>query len=329
MLLVSVASLIVLSGLARIVHWNYDAVTADFRPFRGAPISKHPEQVGIGDLEEVTFNSSDGERLGGWYVPSKNGASIVVTHGTGSDRSAMLPELRILSESGFGVLAFDWPGDGASDGDVRWSVQERHALSAAIDWLSARPDVVGGRVGGLGFSMGGYVMAQVAAKDTRLRAVVLLAAPSDYAELTHWQHRRWGWLSEWPAELALRRSGMPTAELRPVDVVGEIAPRPLAVIRGEADDTVPEFMTRAIYAAARAPKSLWIIPGAKHGGYAQAAPDAYPSWLVRFFTTNLLDSDIHKHAVVSELRDFRASLDQAWGFLSDGRAAPPTHPSSG
>lgn len=287
-LLVSVALLVVLSWIARIVHSNYNSVIADFEPFPGAPISKHPDQVGIGDLKEVTFRSSDGTRLGGWYVPSRNGASVIVTHGTGSDRSTMLAELRILSEASFGVLAFDWPGNGASEGDVRWNIQERQALSAAIDWLSRRRDVVGGQVGGLGFSMGGYIMAQVAAKDTRLRAIVLLATPSDYAELTHWQHRKWGWLSEWPAELALRRSGMPTTEQRPVDVVGEIAPRPLAVVRGDADDTVPEFMTRSIYAAARAPKALLIIPGAKHGGYAQAAPDAYRSWLVRFFTTNLL-----------------------------------------
>jgi dipeptidyl aminopeptidase/acylaminoacyl peptidase len=203
----------------------------------------------------------------------------------------MLPEIRILSAAGFGVLAFDWPGDGASEGEALWGPVDRQALAAAIDWLSARPDVDPRRLGGLGFSIGGYVMAQVAAKDPRLRAVVLLATPTDYAELTHWQHRQWGLLSELPAELALRRSGMRTADLRPIDVLGEIAPRPLMLVRGSADDIVPEYMTRALYAAARAPKSLWIIPGAKHGGYAQAAPSEYRSRLVQFFSDNLAISD--------------------------------------
>jgi fermentation-respiration switch protein FrsA (DUF1100 family) len=117
---------------------------------------------------------------------------------------------------------------------------------------------------------------------------MLLAPPTDYADLTHWQHREWGLLSELPATLALRLSGMPAADLRPIDVVGEIAPRPLELIRGSADDIVPEYMTRALYAAARDPKSLWIIPGAKHGDYVRVAPGAYRSRLVRFFNDNLI-----------------------------------------
>jgi fermentation-respiration switch protein FrsA (DUF1100 family) len=279
----------VLSCLAACVAYrNYEAVADDFERTAVAPLLKHPEQLGIGGLEEVSFCSDDGARLAAWYVPSKNRSAVIVTHGTNSDRSSLVAEVRILGEAGFGVLAFDWPGQGASEGDARWSAPERHALGAAIDWLSARSDVDPRRLGGLGFSMGGYPMAQVAAKDTRLRAVMLLATPTDYADLTHWQHRKWGLLSEWPAALALRLYGMPAADLRPIDVVAQIAPRPLELVRGSADNTVPEYMTRALYVAARAPKSLWIIQGAKHGGYAESAPGAYRSGLVQFFRNNLV-----------------------------------------
>jgi uncharacterized protein len=289
-LLLTLAAL-VLSAVAVVAHRNYAEVADDFARSPIPPLLKHPEQTGIPNLGEVSFRLGDGVRVVGWYVPSRNRASVVVTHGTGSDRSSMVAEIRILSAAGFGVLAFDWPGDGASGGEANWGAEDRQALTAAIDWLSARPDVDTARVGGLGFSMGGYVMAQVAAKDTRLRAVMLVAAPTDYADLTHWQHRRWGPLSEWPAKLALHHSGMPTGDLRPIDVVGEIAPRPLAVVRGGADDIVPEYMTRALYAAAGEPKSLWVIPQAKHGGYAQVAPREYPSRLVQFFSENLMVSD--------------------------------------
>jgi len=296
MFLLMLASLVALSGLARVAYRNYTAVEADFERFPQAPLLKHPELAGIPGLGEVSFRLANGERLAGWYVPSRNRAAVVVTHGTSSDRASMVPEVRILCAAGFGVLAFDWLGDGASDGEAGWGAEDRLALTAAIDWLSARPDVDRTQVGGLGFSMGGYVMALVAAKDLRLRAVMLLAIPSDYADLTHWQHRQWGFLSELPAELALSRSPLRMADLRPIDVMGEIAPRPLLLGRGSADDIIPEYMTRALYAAAREPKSLWIIRGAGHGGYAQVLPDEYRSRLVQFFSANLLVSSARASA---------------------------------
>jgi dipeptidyl aminopeptidase/acylaminoacyl peptidase len=280
--------LLAVLGYMGFAYRHYRAVKSDFEPSAAAELSRHPDRTGIFALEEVSFQSSDGTRLAGWYAPSRNRAAIVVTHGTNADRSSMVGEMRILSDAGFGVLGFDWPGDGASGGSVHWNAGERRALTSAIDWLASRPDVDSARLGGLGFSMGGYVMAQVAARDPRLRAVILLSAPTDYAELTHWQQRRWGIFSEFPASLALRNSGMPVAELRPIDVVHELAPRALFVIGGDADQVVPPFMAQALFDAARDPKSLWMVPGGTHGGFVRVAGDAYGLRLVAFFRTSLL-----------------------------------------
>jgi len=292
--------------VADISYRHFVAVEDDFEHTPSLELSKHPAQVGVARLEEVSFRSRE-DRLAGWYVPSQNRAAVVITHGTNADRSSMVAELRILSDAGFGVLAFDWPGEGASEGSVRWGAEDWHALTAAIDWLSKRSDVDAGRIGGVGFSIGGLVMAQVAARDARLGAVALLAAPSDYAALTRWQNRRWGFLSEFPAELALLYSGMPASKSRPIDLIHEIAPRPLLLIGGDADKTVPEFMTRALYEAAREPKSLWIVPGAHHGGYNQVAGAEYRNRLVQFFTANLLEehkpSDVGLRASTSTASD--------------------------
>jgi fermentation-respiration switch protein FrsA (DUF1100 family) len=80
---------------------------------------------------------------------------------------------------------------------------------------------------------------------------------------------------------------MANVELRPVDVVSGISPRPLLVLGGDKDQIVPVAMTRKLFAAARNPKLLWIVPGAAHGGYAQTAPVEYRARLVEFFTRNL------------------------------------------
>ena len=66
--------------------------------------------------EDVTFSTADGVALSGWYVPSRNGAAVVLLHGAGSTRSAVLPHTVVLADDGFGVLLYDARGHGRSQG---------------------------------------------------------------------------------------------------------------------------------------------------------------------------------------------------------------------
>jgi hypothetical protein len=106
-----------------------------------AAVLDHPAETGVPQLTDVRFAGSGGARLAAWYVPSRNGAAVVVAHGTNSDRSAMLPEVHLLANAGFGVLAFDWPGLGASPGVVRWDAGAKQALGAAVEFLARQPGV--------------------------------------------------------------------------------------------------------------------------------------------------------------------------------------------
>jgi dipeptidyl aminopeptidase/acylaminoacyl peptidase len=238
-------------------------------------------------LTSVSFVSGSGNKILGWYAPPSNKAAIILAHGTNADRTALLPELRFLTAAGFGVLSIDWPGDGGSEGEVHWDQHERNALTSAVDWLLTRDDVDPSKIGAFGFSMGGYITAQVASYDRRISAVALAAAPTDFAEYTQWDNRAWGWLSEFPAMQAVRAAKMPLTELRAIDVVQKISPRPLLIIGGDADATIPEWMTRKLFAAAGEPKSLWIAHGAGHGNYSITAPDAYKAQVLEFFSRNL------------------------------------------
>ena len=152
-----------------------------------------------------------------------------------------------------------------------------------MDFLERTPGVDPSKLGAFGFSMGGYITAQVAAQDTRLRAVALASSPNDALEHLHWEYRRFGVLRQWPALLALKVSGMPVDELVPQQTIAQVAPRPLLFIAGRKDELVPNWMTRKLYDAAREPKRLLLVPNAGHGGYAEADPGGYPTQLVAFF----------------------------------------------
>jgi dipeptidyl aminopeptidase/acylaminoacyl peptidase len=291
----AVFALLALAALlaGAVAYRNYRAARLDFEPWPMSAALRHPELTGVPNLQSVSFPSADGLRIAGWYAASRNRAAIVVSHGTNADRSSMLPELRLLAAAGFGVLAFDWPGDGDSEGrgDIHYGPIERHALTAALTWVAARPEVDPNRIGGLGFSIGGFLMTQVAALDPRLRAIVIEAAPPDYEEYLRRLHRRWNFVSEWPAYWAVRNTGLVPGRMSPREVIGEIAPRPILIIGGALDEAVSPAMVNELYAAAREPKSVWLVPGAHHGGYWRAAAEDYQRHLLGFFNSGLLSNE--------------------------------------
>ena len=220
--------------------------------------------------EEVTIRTSDGLDLAAWYVPSLNGAAVI----SYPTRRGKLPQARMLVRHGYGVLLLDARGYDGSEGDPNlfgWA--GARDIDAAVAWLQGRPDVTDDRIGGIGFSVGGEVMLHAAASNTGLRAVVSEGAGvrSVREDLLR-GHRGW---------LALPESAMQTAAVAVLsatgpppsltDLVPRVSPRPLLLVYagrgGGGEELNPDY-----YRAALAPKGLWKIPEARHGGgYAGAS----------------------------------------------------------
>jgi len=284
-LLVVVA--LVAAGLlwaARIGWQSYQTERDDFARTATPALGRQP---GIPGLQEVTFAGAAGQALAAWYVPSRNRAAVVLVHGTNAERSSLVAEARILAQAGFGVLALDLPGQGASGGKTRWGEGEELAVSAAVTWLAGRAEVDRERIGGYGLSFGGFVLLEAAARDLRLRALVLASTPFDLDAETRLANRQWGPLSELPALWALHRYRGEVADISPAEAVHQLAPRAVLVLGGERDAMVPPRTCQQLFAAAREPKELWIVPGAGHAGFAGVAPRAFAQHLVGFFSRAL------------------------------------------
>lgn len=269
---------------ALIAARSYSAEVALFFPDR-RPVTLPLGQARVRGLREVEFFNGDDE-LGAWYAPTQTGASIVLAHGAGGDRTQLLPEARALADHGFGVLLFDWPGHGTSAGRVNWHDRERSSLTLAIDWLVKQPETDPKRVGAIGFSLGGYILSQVAKTDGRIRAMALLGTPSNLNDQVRLTHQEWNLLREPAARAALEWHGMDLDEPQPEQVIGQYA-RPLLVVGGTEDTTVPLALTQNLFRAARSPKTLYVVPKGGHGDYVQTAGDAYLTRLVAHFRTAL------------------------------------------
>ena len=230
--------------------------------------------------EDVSFTTSDGLRLEGWYVPTRNGATVVVIPGRkGSQKPA-----RLLAEHGYGVLLFDRRGEGESEGDpngLGWAATRD--VEAAIAFLRDRPEVDGARIGGLGLSVGGEVLLQAAAELDGLQAVVSegagIRSVREAVDLPGWD----SWITNGVIGLTTAATAAFTSDLPPrglKDLSADISIPVLFIYATPGQGG--ESLTRIFYEAANGPKDLWAAEGG-HTGAIDAEPLEYERRVVGFF----------------------------------------------
>jgi len=173
---------------------------------------------------------------------------------------------RVANDLGWAALTFTFRGCGDSEGD--FSLQGWvDDLRAAIDHLHSEVEVNGTWL--VGTNTGGSLALCVAASDPRIRGCALLGARADFDDWAA-QPRRF---LEHAREIgAVRRVNFPPAfdewsrefrRFRPVDAAARFAPRPLLVMHGEDDESVPVADSRML-AEAHGGAELRVIPGAGH-----------------------------------------------------------------
>jgi pimeloyl-ACP methyl ester carboxylesterase len=142
-------------------------LTVDFLAKPRDPI----DQTALGlPHEHVVFPASDGVRLAGWYVPSRNGSAVVLVHGGGGDRQGTIRHARMIAGAGYGVLLYDARGRGESAGhENAFGWEWDRDVRGAVSYLTARGIH---RVGLLGLSTGAEAVVTEAASDPRVKAVV-------------------------------------------------------------------------------------------------------------------------------------------------------------
>jgi dienelactone hydrolase len=232
----------------------------------------------------VTFETSDGLELKGWYIPSRNGAAVISFPG----RSGPQKQARMLARHGYGVLLFDRRGEGESDGQPNaWGWGGDADVKAAIEYLQQRADVDPDRIGGIGRSVGGEMMIETAAETDELAAVVSdgAGARSFTEDMDHDDPPvgKWtiGALMSGARTLAtaVAANQAPPANLRHLAAKVE---QPMLLIAAPNSPNGEE-LNRGYAEAAGDSATLWEIPEAGHVGGIDARPREYEQRVVGFF----------------------------------------------
>ena len=259
-------------------------------PVRTPVLSNPLSQIGV-RYEDVIFSSRDGWPLSGWYVHSRNGSNIILTHGLGGNRLDLMPAASLLIENGFGVLMYDMRCHGRSTGGLgTWGWLEINDLHGAVDYLLKKPDVNSKQIGALGFSIGGQVTLRAAAENPAIR-VIIAEDPSPAVLADHPFQASFSWQKVinlpgiW---LVYQLHKFVTGIQEPegvLDMIGDISPRPLLIIAsgdGRGADLVFSYFEQA-----GQPKDFWQVPDAGHGWVSFKRPEEYQQRVCEFFHDNL------------------------------------------
>ena len=264
-------------------------------PPKSRPMKRTPEEFGAAYVE-VQFPSRDGVLLSGWYIPAgpqettPRGA-VILCHGMMANRSEMLGWAKALWEHGFALLMFDFRAYGRSGGEMCSAGHyEKQDLLAAVDYVTAHPDMASLPLGVFGFSMGGATTILTAAEDTRIQAVATHGAFATldraiwqrcrhhfgpFEPIAKWAMTNIGFVKKWyPVEIS---------RVAPINAVSCITPRPLLLLHGANDPIINLADARDLYGAAGYPKQLHILPNSTHRDIAPELELPTHQRLAQFF----------------------------------------------
>ncbi|AYK05599.1 alpha/beta hydrolase [Brevibacillus laterosporus] len=286
---------------------------------RRKPINVHPEDYGLPAYDCITFPSRDQLQMKGWYFsaakhreallnqidkgtaeakqennsvqPLRN-ATIIVAHGYSQNRLEQhLPALTLAKsfiEAGYDTLLFDFRNAGESEGNLTTiGLEEQKDLLGAIDFATNyAPDH---SIGLIGFSMGAATALLVAGEDERVNAVV---ADCPFALLSDYLSNNlpvWTRLPSFPFTSIILTVipilvGASPKQVKPIEAVKRYGSRPLLLIHGREDKTIPYKESEKLYEAAMHPEAeLWLVPEADHVRCYTRDRALYSRRVIQFF----------------------------------------------
>lgn len=211
--------------------------------------------------DDIFITNKDGHKIHAWYFPSQgvSKGTFLFFHGNGENLSSHFLGLYWLPAHGYSYLIFDYPGYDQSEG-VPTPENTVETGKEVLRWLVQHKEP--GPLYIYGQSLGGNVALRVVLEmkhEIPIKAVIVDGSFASYQDVGRaMMAKNWfTWLLQPLSYLVLSDKYAPNS-------LDELPPIPLLVIHGEKDPVVPVDQGKKLYAKAKEPKQLWLLPKGHH-----------------------------------------------------------------
>ncbi|MGC9502264.1 alpha/beta hydrolase [Baaleninema sp.] len=195
------------------------------------------------------------QQLYGWFIPAQNSDAPVILYfnGNASNIGDVVNKAARFHEWGWSVILVDYRGYGKSSPPFPNETRVYRDAEATWQYLTETLEIDPAKIVIYGWSIGGAVAIDLAAKHPEAGALIVEASFTSMKDMTDYKFKTISPL----LRLALTQE---FDSLQKVDRL-EI---PVLYLCGTQDSVVPPEMTQQLYAASPQPKELLVIPNATH-----------------------------------------------------------------
>ncbi|MCK5346730.1 MAG: alpha/beta fold hydrolase, partial [Candidatus Heimdallarchaeota archaeon] len=204
------------------------------------------------DNKKISFN----------HINNDHADIIIVAHGFYNNKGTLLFQ-KIAQEFSekYDVIVFDFRGHGQSDGLFTWTSEEAQDLRLMVSYAKEQGYR---RVGVIGFSLGAAITLIEGAANRDIDSIISVSAPYDFWKINYrfWEE---GMLEDLKLNLGPKgkgkgiRPGSPFLnKVRPIDIVGNIAPTPVLFLHGKDDWLIKSSHSDKLFKKAKDPKAIEI-----------------------------------------------------------------------
>ncbi|MEK6923246.1 MAG: alpha/beta fold hydrolase [Nanoarchaeota archaeon] len=177
--------------------------------------------------KEVIFTGSKGEKIRAFEWSGKK-ATIIFAHGYNGRKEDWEEWPEILAEKGYRVITFDFPPP--------------HELKHNVEILESILNKIKGKVGLVGYSLGGTAAINIAAKNKNITCLVTFVAPHAYFT---------------------NETGKHNIQINTLDKA-KLVKCPWLMFYATEDSVVPFKQGKDLFAVANEPKKFVALKGVDH-----------------------------------------------------------------